>query len=79
MREPIAGLPYHLGVRSLAEVATRADRVCVLNIMGGESSQVSPVCHAFSGGNIVFGTSPGRTGQKLRTSVGDIPVFNSVR
>ena len=79
MRATVPGLPYHLGVHSLAEVATREDRVCVLNIMGGESSQVSPVCHVFSGGNIVFGTSPGRRGQALKTSIGDIPVFNNVR
>jgi len=72
-------LPYHLGIRSLADVATREDRVCVLNILGGESSQVSPVCHAFSGGNIAFGTSPGRRGKVLKTSVGEIPVFNNVR
>ncbi|WP_037462528.1 CoA-binding protein, partial [Sinorhizobium fredii] len=33
----------------------------------------------FSGGNVVFGTSPGRAGQVLKTAVGDIPVFNNVR
>ena len=33
----IQGIPYYLGIRSLAEIATREDRVCVLNIMGGES------------------------------------------
>src|SRR5688572_7617936 len=70
---------YFVGISTLEEVATRKDRVCVLNIMGGESSQVTPVSHAFSGGNVVFGTSPGRRGQKLRTPLGDIPVFNSVR
>ena len=48
-------------------VATREDRVCVLNILGGESRQVTPVSHAFSGGNVVFGTSPGRRGQVLPT------------
>lgn len=72
-------LPYHLGVRSLARVATREDRICVLNILGGESRQVTPVCHAFSGGNVAFGTSPGRGGQSLKTPIGDIPVFNNVR
>lgn len=79
MREGIAGLPYYLGVRSLADIATRSDRVCVLNIVGGESRTVSPICHAFSGGNIVFGTSPGRRGQALKTPIGDVPVFNNVR
>ena len=59
----IQGIPYYLGIRSLAEIATREDRVCVLNIMGGESRQVTPTSHAFSGGNVVFGTSPGRAGR----------------
>ena len=75
----LKGFPYYLGVNSLKEVATRADRVCVLNILGGESRQVTPVSHAFSGGNVAFGTSPGRRGQVLATSIGDIPVFNNVR
>lgn len=75
----IQGIPYYLGVRSLAEIATREDRVCVLNIMGGESRTVTPTSHAFSGGNVVFGTSPGRAGQVLKTPAGDIPVFNNVR
>ena len=70
----IQGIPYYLGVRSLAEIATREDRVCVLNVMGGESRQVTPTSHAFSGGNVVFGTSPGRAGQVLKTPAGDIPV-----
>lgn len=75
----IPGFKYYVGIGSLAEVATRADRVCVLNILGGESSDVTPVSHAFSGGNVVFGTSPGRGGQKLATPIGDVPVFNTVR
>ena len=75
----IQGIPYYLGLRSLADIATPEDRVCVLNIMGGESRQVTPTSHAFSGGNVVFGTSPGRSGQVLRTPAGDIPVFNNVR
>ena len=68
-----------LGVAALDKVATRDDRVCVLNILGGESRQVTPVSHAFSGGNVVFGTSPGRRGQVLPTPIGDIPVYNNVR
>ncbi len=78
-RQGIEGLPYYLGVRSLADIATRDDRVVVLNILGGESSHVTPISHAFSGGNIVFGTSPGRGGQVLETPGGDIPVYNNVR
>ena len=78
-RQGIKEFPYYLGMRSLADIATPADRVCVLNIMGGESRQVTPTSHAFSAGNVVFGTSPGRSGQVLKTAAGDIPVFNNVR
>jgi succinyl-CoA synthetase alpha subunit len=79
VKRGIEGFPYFLGVSALDNVATRGDRVCVLNILGGESRQVTPVSHAFSGGNVVFGTSPGRRGQVLPTPIGDIPVFNNVR
>jgi succinyl-CoA synthetase alpha subunit len=79
LKNGIEVLPYHLGVRSLDAVASRQDRVCVLNILGGESKQVTPISHSFSGGNVVFGTSPGRRGQLLQTSLGAIPVFNNVR
>ena len=75
----IEGFPYYLGVGALDSIATREDRVCVLNILGGESRQVTPVSHAFSGRNVVFGTSPGRRGQVLSTPAGDIPVYNNVR
>lgn len=78
-RDGIPGFPYYLGIGSLADVARPSDRVCVLNILGGESRQVTPVSHAFSGGNVVFGTSPGRRGQVLPTAIGNIPVYNSVR
>ncbi len=76
------GIPkfkYFVGINSLAELATREDRVCVLNILGNESRGVAPVSHAYSGGNIVFGTSPGRRGEVLETPAGPIPVFNNVR
>ncbi len=75
----VGGFRYFVGINSLAEVATREDRVCVLNILGGESSDVTPVGHAYSGGNVVFGTSPGKKGQVLDTPVGPIPVYNNVR
>ncbi len=78
-RQGIAELAYFLGISSLDQIATRDDRVCVLNILGGESRTVTPVSHAFSGGNVVFGTSPGRAGQVLKTPAGAIPVFNNVR
>ena len=80
MRNKAVGeFKYFVGINSLADVATRNDRVCVLNIMGGESSDVTPVGHAYSGGNVVFGTSPGRKGQVLDTPAGPIPVYNNVR
>ena len=78
-KQGIEGFPYYLGIRSLGEIATRNDRICVLNVLGGESRQVTPTSHAFSGGNVVFGTSPGRAGSVLKTPAGDIPVFNNVR
>ena len=78
-KQGVPSFKYYVGIDNLAKVATREDRVCVLNILGGESSDVTPVSHAFSGGNVVFGTSPGRGGQKLKTPIGDVPVFNSVR
>lgn len=77
-KQGIAGFPYFLGIDSLADIAAASDRVCILNILGGESRQVTPVSHAYSGGNVVFGTSPGRSGQSLPTPAGPIPVFNSV-
>ncbi len=80
MNKPSNGnFHYFVGINSLAEMATARDRVCVLNILGNESRGVTPVSHAYSGGNIVFGTSPGRRGEVLETPAGDIPVFNNVR
>ncbi len=78
-RPGIGNFKYYVGISSLTQIATREDRVCVLNILGGESSEVTPVGHAYSGGNVVFGTSPGRRGQVLKTPIGDIPVYNNVR
>src|SRR5215470_11542959 len=77
-KQGIGTFKYYVGISSLAQVATRDDRVCVLNILGGESSDVTPVGHAYSGGNVVFGTSPGRRGQALETPIGNVPVYNSV-
>ncbi len=77
-KQGVGSFPYYVGIASLEQVATRQDRVCVLNILGTESRGVSPVSHAYSGGNIVFGTSPGRRGQMLKTGLGDIPVYDNV-
>ncbi|MBF0610014.1 MAG: CoA-binding protein [Magnetococcales bacterium] len=74
----IKEFPYFVGINSLAELATREDRVCVINIMGGESSTVTPVSHSYSGGNVVCGTMPGRSGSVMKTPAGDIPVYNNI-
>jgi succinyl-CoA synthetase alpha subunit len=75
----VAAFPhYYVGINSLTELATKDDRVCVLNITGGESRTVTPVSHVYSGGNIVCGTAPGRSGSKMKTSAGDIPVFDNI-
>jgi succinyl-CoA synthetase alpha subunit len=78
-KEGIKDFPYYVGINSLDQIATRQDRVCVLNILGNESRTVTPTSHEFSGGNVVMGTSPGRSGQVLGTKIGDIPVYNSIR
>ncbi len=77
-KKGVESFPYYLGIRSLREIATQDDRVCVLNILGGESRQVTPTSHAFSGGNVVFGTAPGKAGNLLKTPIGEIPVYNNV-
>jgi succinyl-CoA synthetase alpha subunit len=78
-KQGVGSFKYHVGISSLTQIAARSDRVCVLNILGGESSDVTPVGHAYSGGNVVFGTSPGRRGQALETPLGNVPVYNNVR
>src|SRR3990172_9697993 len=78
-KEGVKKFPYYVGVNTLSQIATREDRVCVLNILGNESRTVPPVSHIYSGANILFGTMPGRSGQALETKTGSIPVFNSVK
>jgi len=78
-RQTVGDFKYHVGISSLTQVASREDRVCVLNILGGESSEVTPVSHVYSGGNVVCGTAPGKGGAVLETSIGNIPVYNNVR
>ena len=78
-KEGIKGFDYYVGVNSLQELATKDDKVCVFNILGNESRGVTPTSHEFSGGNVVFGVGPGKSGQKLKTKIGDIPVYNSVK
>ena len=61
-KQGVGGFPYYVGINSLSELATKDDRVVVLNILGKESASVTPVSHEYSGGNIVFGTGPGKSG-----------------
>jgi succinyl-CoA synthetase alpha subunit len=78
-KEGVAGFPYYLGINSLSELATKDDKVVVFNILGKESSGVTPISHEYSGGNIVFGTGPGKSGKFLSTKSGKIPVYNSIK
>ncbi len=66
--------PYFVGINSLEEIATKENKVVVINILGSESRKVTPVSHAFSGGNVVAGVQYGRKGV-LETPLGDIPVY----
>lgn len=78
-KQGVGEFKYFVGIHNLDQIATKEDRICVLNILGGESSAVTPVSHSFSGGNVVFGTSPGKQGRVLKTAAGEVPVFNNVR
>ena len=78
-KEGVKGFPYYLGINSLSELATKDDKVVVFNILGKESSGVTPISHEYSGGNIVFGTGPGKSGKFLPTKSGKIPVYNSIK
>ena len=40
MRKGAGEFRYFVGIHSLAQVATRDDRVCVLNLLGAESMQI---------------------------------------
>lgn len=70
--------PYYVGVQSLHELANKHSRVCVMNIRGSESKTITPISHAFSGGNIVAGVQYGESRGTFETPKGDIPVFGSV-
>lgn len=75
----VGSFAYHVGISSLEQIASRDDRVCVLNILGSESREVTPVSHQYSGANVVCGTAPGKGGSVLPTALGGIPVYNNVR
>ncbi len=68
---------YFVGINSLEEIATRESKVLVMNILGNESKNVTPISHIFSGGNIVAGVQYGRPG-KIKTDLGEIPVYSRV-
>lgn len=78
-KEGVGEFPYYLGIKSLSQLATKEDRVVVLNMLGKESSGVTPISHEYSGGNIVFGTGPGKAGLSLPTKIGNIPAYNSIK
>ena len=40
MKQSIGNFKYHVGIRSLAEIATRADRVCVLSRRPGRVREI---------------------------------------
>ncbi len=69
---------YYVGIDSLKQLVNKKTRVCVMNILGGESSKVTPISHEYSDGNIVAGVQYGRPG-KLETKIGHIPVFGGVK
>ena len=77
-QQGVGDFQYYVGISSLSQGATRHDRVCVLNILGGESSEVTPVSHVVRRQRGVR-HRPGQNGQTLETSIGPVPVFNSVR
>jgi succinyl-CoA synthetase alpha subunit len=65
-------------IRSLANITTRSDRICVLNIFGEESLDVTAAGNVFAGSKVIFGTSSGRGGHNLVTRHGVIPVYKNV-
>ena len=69
-KQGVGDFPFYCGINSLSELATKDDRCVVLNILGKESSGVTPISNDYSGGNIVFGTGPGKSGKSLATKSG---------
>jgi len=64
----------YVGIETLEQIASKDDKVLVMNILGNESRKVTPVSHVYSGGNVVAGVQYGRPG-KMKTPIGDIPVY----
>lgn len=78
-KENKSPFPYYVGAQNLEDLANKNSRVAIMNILGGESSQVTPVSHAYSGNNVVAGVQYGRGGSEMETPTGNIPVFGSVK
>ena len=77
-KQGVSGFKYFVGINSLYRLRpARTGCACSTSLVASSSS-VTPVGHSYSGGNVVFGTSPGRRGQVMHTAKGDIPVYNSV-
>ena len=79
-KQGVSGFKYFVGINSLAQVATRDDRVCVLNILGGEIERRD------AGQPRLFGRQRRASAPRLagagrcsETPIGDVPVYNSVR
>lgn len=68
---------YYVGIDSLEQIATKNNKVLVMNILGNESRNVTPISHVYSEGNVVAGVQYGRPG-KLKTELGNIPVYSRV-
>jgi|SaaInl7_200m_RNA_FD_contig_121_42886_length_12863_multi_5_in_0_out_0_4 succinyl-CoA synthetase alpha subunit len=79
MSQQTSPFPYYVGIHSLDQIANKETRCVVMNILGGESSGVTPTSHEFSGGNVVAGVQYGRGGEVMETKLGDIPVFGSIK
>ncbi len=77
MRSEEKPFDYYVGINSLEEIATKENKILVMNILGNESRNVTPVSHVYSGGNVVAGVQYGRPG-KLETKLGEIPVYSRV-
>lgn len=59
---------------SLSDLLKKGDRIAVSNITGREASKVSAISQKYCG-NIIGGWALGKGGQKIESSVGEIPVF----
>jgi succinyl-CoA synthetase alpha subunit len=59
---------------TLSDLLKKGDRIAVSNITGREASKVSAISQNYCD-NIIGGWALGKGGQKIESTVGDIPVF----